>query len=218
MRETKKTAILAPRLPRVPERLDRPHPLRLEEEEQLEDGVLEDTVVTAEGAAKVRLDRLVLRNVRFEGAALPQLEGTDLLFERCDLSNADFSESILHRTAFVNCKLTGTVFAEATLRNVTFTDCLAPYANFRFSDLKQVRFDGCSLEQADFTSCEWAKLELKRTRLEGAQLSRTKLEGIDLRDCEFTSIGVTPHEVSGCIIAPEQAASFARLLGVVIKR
>ncbi|MFD2875609.1 pentapeptide repeat-containing protein [Paenibacillus rhizoplanae] len=71
-------------------------------------------------------------------------------------------------------------------------------ADYYQSTLKDLYFSECNLEQATLAGC--------------------KLKGVDLSECEFIGLLVDLQDLEGCIISAEQAASFAGLLGLVIKK
>ncbi|WP_422784836.1 pentapeptide repeat-containing protein [Sporolactobacillus laevolacticus] len=103
------------------------------------------------------------------------------------------------------------------LRNITFHHCTGNYASFYGTNMKQVVFDECVLSGSDFSSATLSKINFGQSNIDKAQFLTTKLEGIDLSSCSFQSIAVTVECLSGCIISPEQAAIFAKALGLIVK-
>ncbi|MGN7455943.1 pentapeptide repeat-containing protein [Paenibacillus pasadenensis] len=215
MSETRKRLKLeAPRLPAELERLSLP--ARLGTRDAFEHGLVEGERLEELDADKVVFDGVVFRGVTFDSAKLRSLELTDVLFDRCDLSNADLSRAVVHRAQFRSCKLVGADLSEAMLRNVLVEDCQLDYANLRAADLKGVVFADSSLNRADFCMAKLAKTEFHRCKLDGALLG-TPLRGIDLSDSEFTGLSCNPDDLRGCIISREQAFIFAALFGMVLK-
>lgn len=178
---------------------------------------INDQFIDSQEASKVSFEKVLFRNVTITESSLSGIELTDVIFERCDLSNVNFSDAFVHRTEFRNCKLIGTDFTRGRFQNVLITDCIGDYATFRFANFKQIAFVDSSLIGADYYQSVVSKISFNRCNLDQAMLSGTKLNGIDLSDCEFSGLNVEIEDLYGCIISAQQAASFAGLLGLVIK-
>ncbi|ASR49138.1 bTB/POZ domain-containing protein KCTD9 [Paenibacillus kribbensis] len=189
----------------------------LRSKDELDTGTVEDMVLDHMDVVKVSLDKMTFKNVTIMESSLPESEWTDVIFDKCDLSNVDLSGSFIHRVEFRNCKLLGTDFSRSRLQNVRFLDCLGDYSMFRFSNFKQVGFEDCSLVSADLYHLTLQKTFFTRCNLDQAMLSGSKLKGIDLSDCEFEGLQVDIEDLNGCMISPHQASSFVGLLGLVIK-
>lgn len=166
---------------------------------------------------RVIFDGVLFRKTDFRGFRAPASELLDVVFEGCDLSNADFSRSSLHRCEFRGTKLTGAIFSESMLRDVKFSDCGGRYSSFNFSKLRQVVFEGCELESADFVDCSMKGVAFGRNRLDDISFLDTSLDGIDLTKAEFSRITVTPSKLPGCKVTREQAIGFARTFGLVVE-
>ncbi len=171
----------------------------------------------ASAGGRVIFDGVLFRKTDFRGFRAPASELMDVVFDGCDLSNADFSRSSLHRCEFRGSKLTGAVFSESMLRDVRFTDCAGRYSSFNFSKLLSVAFDGCELESADFVDCSMKAVALGKNRLDDISFLDTDLNGIDLTKAEFSRITVTPGKLAGCKVTREQAIGFARTFGIVVE-
>lgn len=117
--------------------------------DELSTGSVEDIILDNMEAVKVSLEKMVFKSVTIMESSLPESEWTDIIFDKCDLSNINFSGSFIHRVEFRNCKLLGTDFSRSRLQNVRFLDCLGDYSMFRFANFKQVGFEDCSLISAD---------------------------------------------------------------------
>jgi hypothetical protein len=185
--------------------------------DELSIGSVEDIILDNMEAVKVSLEKMTFKNVTIMESSLPESEWTDVIFDKCDLSNVNFSGSFIHRVEFRNCKLLGTDFSRSRFQNVRFSDCLGDYSMFRFANFKQVGFEDCSLISADLYHLTLQKTSFARCNLDQATLSGSKLKGIDLSDCEFDGLQVEIEDLNGCIISPHQASSFVGLLGLVIK-
>lgn len=179
-------------------------------------GTIQDCVIENLEANKTIFDQIIFKNVTFTETALTGVELTDVIFEKCDLSNVNFSGAIIHRTEFKECKMIGIDLTDATLRNVLFDHCVADYATFRFTNTKQVIVQDSTLCKADFYHSKLNKIELYRSNIDQAQFSGTELNGIDLSDCEFNGLGVEVENLKGCIISREQAYVFVNLFGLIV--
>jgi uncharacterized protein YjbI with pentapeptide repeats len=191
-------------------------PVNIQSHDIFEMGMIQDCAIEHQQVNKVIFDKMIFKNVTFTKITLTEVELTDVIFEKCDLSNVDFSEAVIHRTEFIECKMIGTNLTGVTLRNVLFDSCLADYATFRFSNAKQMIIQDSFLRNADFCYSKLQKFQLFRSNIDQAQLSGTELDGIDLSDCEFNGLGVGLEDLKGCIISREQAYIFANLIGLII--
>ncbi|TKH44719.1 bTB/POZ domain-containing protein KCTD9 [Paenibacillus terrae] len=206
-------------LPKIPSDLpvltDEMYSLRSKDEFNM--GSVEDMTMDNVEATRVSFEKMIFKNVTIMESSLPESEWTDVIFDKCDLSNINFSGSFIHRVEFRNCKLLGTDFSRSRLQNVRFVDCLGDYSLFRFANLKQVGFEDCSLISADLYHMTLQKIFFTRCNMDQAMLSGSRLKGVDLSDCEFDGLQVDIEDLDGCIISPHQASSFVGLLGLVIK-
>ncbi|RTE08902.1 pentapeptide repeat-containing protein [Paenibacillus whitsoniae] len=190
---------------------------RMEPEDSFHTGIISQCDIDNQRAYKVAFDKIIFRNVTFSRISMKEIELTDVIFEKCDLSNVDFGTATIHRTEFRDCKIMGMNLSDATIRNTGFYNCLGDYLTLRMANLKQVLFHQCSLIGADFYEATVQKIALEDCKLDQAQLSGVKLEGIDLSTNSFARLGVNVENLRGCIISREQAAVFANLIGLQLK-
>lgn len=104
-----------------------------------------DCTICGEDIERLCVEKTIFRNVVFIDVSFRHIELTDVIFEKCDLSNADFSGAVIHRTSVKQSKMVGMNVAESTLRNVSFEECHGHFSSFSYSNMKQVRFDHCAL-------------------------------------------------------------------------
>jgi uncharacterized protein YjbI with pentapeptide repeats len=207
-------SILPPNLPRdIEERAI----TALHDEDSLSGFLMSGGSFEEVSAEQLSLSRMVLRGVNLSGANLRYFDGADIRFEQCDLSNADLSGAVIHRTVFSDCKLVGTNFTESTLKNITFLNCNGGYANFNTSTLVRIKFESGRFDSASLQDCRLDKLSLIKTSLRSAQLSGSALKDIDFRKCDIEGMGVRPQDLVGAVVTIEQAAFLSRLLGLIIK-
>lgn len=179
--------------------------------------LISGSLIEYQDAARVSFDKTIFKNVTIAESSLNGIELTDVIFDHCDLSNVDFSDAFIHRTAFRDCRLIGTDFTRARFQNVSVIGCIGEFAVFRFVSFKGVSFERSSLISADYYQSSLNGLYFSECNLDQATLAGCRLKDIDLSDCEFTGLTVDLQDLNGCIISAEQAASFAGLLGLVIK-
>jgi len=179
--------------------------------------IIESCTITNDDVERLIFEQVIFNNVVFEEINWPRAELTDVQFINCDLSNADFSESILHRVEFIDCKMLGIILADATFGNVLFKNGHANLSSFGFSKMKQVIFDSCALEQTDFYECEFNKVGFDACHLNEANFANTSLTGVDLSNSFFERLQITLDGLKGCTVTNEQAVGFAKALGLRVK-
>ncbi len=54
----------------------------------------------------------------------------DVIFDHCDFSNCQLSESTLRRVVFDHCRMTGADLSRCVLQDVVFLNCALDYSNF----------------------------------------------------------------------------------------
>lgn len=116
----------------------------------------------------VRLDNVVLRDVRFKDSKLLGVQFAscnDLLlsvaFDHCILHHASFYDLSLRKTVFTNTKLHEVDFSEADLTETVFTNC----------DLADAIFYRTNLEKADLASSRNYLIDPEGNRIRKARLS-----------------------------------------------
>ncbi|WP_318263861.1 hypothetical protein [Peribacillus simplex] len=60
-------------------------------------------------------------------------------------------------------------------------------------------------------------MKFETCRLNEVNFSRTPLKGIDISSSTFQRITVSPEDLKGCEVSPDQAIVFAAMLGLKIK-
>ncbi|MEB7842313.1 pentapeptide repeat-containing protein [Enterococcus lactis] len=158
-----------------------------------------------------------VQKLTMQKTALRHFECSNVIFEKCDLSNLEWIGGSFHQVVFHQYKLTGTNFAESYLRDCTFTDCIASMASFSSTNLKAVSFDHCQLEDSEFYEVTWKNLFLSDNQLTGSNWFRTSLKGLDFTTNFFTAIALSQDYLAGLIVNQEQALVIAQALGLQIK-
>ena len=211
-----RSEILSPNLPNKLETLSVSDKI-IQSEDSFTMGIISNELVENQTADHVSFKKVLFKNVTFNKVSFRYMDLIDVRFENCDLSNMDLSESVLHKVEMVNCKMVGTNMSESALRNVLVENCNGSYALFRYLDCKQVNFMNSILCSADFYKAKFSKVEFNDSNLQQAGMSGAKLKGIDLSSCKSDGLGIAVDDLDGCIVSPEQAISFSKLLGLIIK-
>ncbi|MBR2566320.1 MAG: pentapeptide repeat-containing protein [Paenibacillus sp.] len=189
----------------------------LESKTEYKDRLIENVTLDLQEVSKASFERVVFRHVTLLESSLEHCEFTDVRFEHCDFSNVNLQDTFMHRTEWKNCKLVGADFSGSRWQNVSVLQSIADYSNFRFAHLQQVQYAECSLIGADFAYLKLQKIELNECKLDQVTFTGTSMKGLDLSDCEFDALTLTIEDLMGCVIAPYQAATFAGLMGLIIK-
>ncbi|WP_145412939.1 pentapeptide repeat-containing protein [Paenibacillus xylanexedens] len=189
----------------------------LDSKTEYKDRLFEHMTLDMLEVSKASFENVVFRHVTILESSLEHCEFTDVRFEHCDLSNVNLQNTFMHRTEWANCKLVGTDFSGSRWQNVSIVESICDYSNFRFSHLKQVEYLECSLIGADFAYLKLQKIAFGTCRLDQVTLTGTPMKGLDLSDSEFDALVLTLEDLAGCAIAPHQAATFAGLMGLIIK-
>jgi len=147
-----------------------------------------ETTVGPIHAKHVRFSEIHVKNVVIEKTHLPFSSWMDVIFEKCDLSNVDFSGAKLNRVEFINCKMRGANFDHVVMRDVSWVNCQAPYSRFSLTELKDVRFEDCFLSGSNFLDASVDNLQLGTTTIEDVQFTGTSLKNVDLSACQYTYI------------------------------
>ena len=141
----------------------------------------------------------------------------DAVFDRCDLSNAVFSDSSLIRVKFIKCRMTGCDFSCGTFRDTQWIDSSALLANWNGTSLSNVSFVNTNLREASFTDAKQTSLRLDHCDLSSAELFHVSLADVDLSTCLLDGIVTDPESLRGCEVSFDQAASLIRIFGLKVK-
>jgi len=207
------------RLIQKPDLPERPEPIKID---QLTDRSFYEMVTVNNGidpvyAEHVRFDQIHFNNVTFTETELPFSQWLDVIFDNCDLSGAKLNGARLNRVEFRNCKLSGTNFDRAVMQDVTWKDCQAPYILCYLTNLRDVQFDNCLLKGANFIDVSQDNLQFGNSDIEDVQFTGTSLRNVDLSRSRFNHLHLDEEELRGAVIAPEQAAGFIEVFGVIVK-
>lgn len=157
-----------------------------------------------------------LTKVTMQRARLERVECSNVIFEKCDLSNLDWIGGSFHQVVFDQCKLTGTNFAESYLRDCRFSNCVANFSSFSGTNLKNVQFDLCQLNDSEFFETTWKHLFIEHNELTNSNWMNTRMAGLNFSTNDFERIMLSQDRLKDLIVNQEQALTIAAGLGIKI--
>lgn len=189
----------------------------LDDEVLYQDRELSDSDQSYTTCENLIIQQSRLKNTQLVNSRLERFQATNVIFDKCDLSNCELLGASLHQVEFRQCKLTGTNFAESYLRDCRFVDCLADYSSFSNTNLKSVAFNDCRLNETDFYDLTWKALEITHCELTRSNWLHTPLNKLNLSSCDFESLSISSEQLRGLTVNPAQALIIAAGLGLVIE-
>lgn len=141
----------------------------------------------------------------------------DVIFDHCDFSNCQMSESTFRRVVFDHCRMTGTDLSRCSLQDTVFLNCALDYSNFAFSSFKNCRIKDCIAVQSSFSETRFEHFQITACRLDETEFFHSRLQGVDLSSCSIDGIALCGDELKGVVVNPAQAVDLARVLGIIIK-
>jgi len=170
-------------------------------------------------ASHVDLGCVHVSRTRLTQVSFDDFRASDLLFEDCDLSGADLTESTMSRVEFRGCKMTGVVLSGSRIRWVSFIDCRLDMALFRGLEAEDCRFKSCDLKSGDFEMATIERASFSKCMLSDASFRQARLKEVDLRSSELTDLRYA-QGLKGATIESVQlldlAASLAAEIGIRI--
>ncbi len=163
----------------------------------------------------VRFSECTFSSVSFRNACA--CEYLDAVFDHCDFSNCDLSESAFVRTVFSHCRLTGTILIKCSMQDVLFDNCTLDYANLSSTRWKTCEMRDCRLDEASLSQCRFRDTDIEHCSFISAEFINTPLKDLDFSDSEISGIMVTKDCIPGVKVSQEQALELAKLLGIIVK-
>ena len=74
------------------------------DEPYLTNCIIHNCSIDSKKMDKIEFSQVLFQNVTFNDVTFRNIELTDVVFEHCDLSNADFMEGVIHRVDSKNAK------------------------------------------------------------------------------------------------------------------
>ncbi len=162
------------------------------------------------------IERVTLERCTTNGAK-SGLRVRDAHMRSCEMRNGSFVDLDAARMALDGCRGLGADVSGMTLRDAMIGGC----------DLRMVRafgvrmtrcfLESCDLREAEFEESTLDRVVFRNCDLRGARLLRTPLRTVDLRGSRLDGIGLSPDQLAGAIITPEQADVFALAIGVKVR-
>jgi uncharacterized protein YjbI with pentapeptide repeats len=202
--------------PKVPAKIKFVEPAESLHDDDIYSDCLIERCIFSGDVRRLNIARAKFLSVRFE-ATLPATEFEDVIFEGCDLSNVNFSDAILLRTAFINCRMTGVNFSGAVLKDTDMENSMVKYANFHFARFDRAAFTECNCTNTDFGEATFGRMKFVQTDLRQSQMSGTSLADIDFTSCDIDGLGARPEDLRGVILSADQAITAAKIIGVIIR-
>jgi len=138
----------------------------------------------------------------------------DLTLDTCDLGNASLLDLKATRLELRGCRLTGVDISGAVLRDIRFFDCQIRLGRAFAARFERCWFERCDLREAEFEESKFDRITFRDCDLRSARLLRSPLGTTDFRGSRIDGLGVSPDQLAGAIIAPEQADIFAEAMGL----
>lgn len=215
MKETSRTGILAPRIPR---KLENAGTDNIQDNDLvLQQVLLENADLSGRQLARSLFEMVHLRNVIFLQGRLVSLRMFDVHLERCDLSGTSLEKARLRRAVLSGCRMLGTNLLEASFEDVRIEDSKADAAVFSLASFHSARFDKCSLKGTSFEGADLTDVVFHECDLSRADMRAAKLAGADFRTSTINGLQTGAQELQGAIISPLQAAQVVSLLGIQVR-
>lgn len=141
----------------------------------------------------------------------------DVIFEHCDLSNADFHECVFRRCIFNNCRMTGMDLINTSFTDVQLIGCQCTLINLSDSRWNKAYWKQCIFVDAALNMMKLKDVYIDTCDFAGCEIQDTSLSNIDLSTSNIDNIVVVPECLKGVIVNAEQAIILAQLLGIRVK-
>ncbi|KAF1297318.1 hypothetical protein BAU15_11240 [Enterococcus sp. JM4C] len=208
----KKVLPIAPILPELTEQ-----DFYLEDEAFFQGLKLDDADYSYDSCNNLVIRESHLKRLTMQRTKLERFECSNVIFEKCDLSNLEWLAASFQQCLFKQCKLIGTNFADSYLRDCQFDDCLGTLSSFSNTNLKAVSFTNCNLTDTEFVEVTWRNLTLEKSQLTGSSWFHTKLNKLNLSSNYFEKIALSQDLMRGLVVNQEQAIIIAMGMGLVIE-
>ena len=141
-----------------------------------------------DGARSVQWEQGRATGVSMGGLAFDRCHLTDLEFSGCDLSTTRFERSTWTRLALTDCRASALDLSGTTLHDVAVVGGRAPHLNLRFAVTERVWFSGVDLQDLDAYGADLRGARFDDCDLTGAQLTTARCDGAVFRGCRLTGL------------------------------
>jgi uncharacterized protein YjbI with pentapeptide repeats len=196
-----------PKLPRIPQGLATAAKWSLNDEV-----VVSDIALGGDFAGRrhtdVVFERCRVSNAAFTGSELHRLRLTDVVVDNADLSGADLDESSFNRVQFRDCRMSGVILTRCRLADVTISDCRLDQANIRVSEARSVRFEDVDLSESDFYAATLENTSFFDCNLTRSEFSKASMEEVRFHGSNLVDLKGSQY-LAGSIIEMRQVLSVA---------
>ena len=106
---------------------------------------------------------------------------------------------------------------KTSLHDLLFQDVQARYLNISFGNIRSSEFIDSCLDEGSFLEVDVKDLIFKNVSFRYGEVFKTSLQGIDLKTVDIEGLQVDLPSLKGAHVDIYQAASLARLLGVIVE-
>lgn len=147
----------------------------------------------------------------------PALRIQKSVWEVVDAANANLGESGWRDAYIHESRLTGAQLNFAHMIRTVFDACQMNHCQLQECTLKESRFENCDLRGAYFNGSQMQGTVFEGSNLAGADFSRAVIAKCDFRRANIEDIRISPEQLRGVIVTPDQALYLARLLGLDVR-
>ncbi len=165
----------------------------------------------------IKLDECLFHHVTFQKSHFCQCDFMDVIFENCDCSGMDFSNSLFHRVLFKNCRMIGCDFIDTDLSDVQLIGNQMSLCNFSGSRIKNSKIIQSNLCESRFVDTKIQDSEIDECCFTQAEFIHTPLKDLDFSTSDLNGITLTSDCIPGIMVNAFQAIELSKLLGIVIK-
>jgi uncharacterized protein YjbI with pentapeptide repeats len=165
-----------------------------------------------EDLTQLRTERVVFNECDFSGANLSESEHVASAFRNCT-----FRRSVLWHSSFRQCSFLGSTVSDCRLRPITLEEVDFTLAVLGGCDLREVDMSGCRFREAGLVDADLRKAVFTGADLRGARTIGARFEKADLRGAMVDASLWTTAKLTGARIDVAQALAYAAANGLDIQ-
>jgi uncharacterized protein YjbI with pentapeptide repeats len=162
-----------------------------------------------EDLSRLRTERVVFDDCDFSGVDLSESSHVGSAFRNCR-----FRRTTLWHSTFKHCSLMGSEFTECRLRPLVLVEVDLTLAVLGGCDLRGVDLSDCRLREAGLVGADLRKAVLRRADLTGVRCNNAKFDEADLRGARVDPTLWTTAALRGARIDIGQALAYAAAHGL----
>ena len=182
-----------------------------------------DKTFKGQDYTKIRLPKAEYENCIFDTCQFSNSDITNTTFSECvfidcDLSNANFTEATIKETEFKNCKILGVNFQSCNpfLLSFNFEKCILNFSSFYQMKLKKIHFNACKMIKVEFTEADLSEAIFTDCDLENAFFNSTNLEKADFSTSYNFTINPEENKIQKAKFSKENLAGLLTSFGIVV--